>query len=32
MRSASSPVSVSHVSRYYFDFAIPHSSGQQMAA
>ena len=32
MRSASSPVIVSHVSRWYLALAIPHSSGQQIAA
>ena len=32
MRSASSPVSVSHVSRWYFALAMPHSNGQQIAA
>ena len=32
MRSASSPVSGSHVSRWYLAFAMPHSSGQQIAA
>ncbi len=32
IRSASSPVSGSQVSRWYFAFAMPHSSGQHSAA
>ncbi len=32
MRSASSPLSSSHVRRWYLALAMPHSSGQQMAA